>query len=199
MEQRRANVSRSKPRPDTDEFAAPASSRTLGPPRRRSFYNRTIDKLLVLLLPAAWFVYYSWRPVYQLRANMPAQFVDLPAAAPAPQRASEERLAHAYWDLARKAFRPRYTYGFALPDDPPADFELGLTTDTAPAARTKAPVTAPRAADSRVRYWHKLQQLWFEPYAWDRKRQWSVAWFTAPAGRLYTNFQDYLSNRLKAI
>lgn len=200
MAQRRTGVTRGKSPSQAGGFPVPADRKAVSPPRRRPlFYNRTIDKLLVLLLPATWFLYYSWRPAYQLRVDMPSQFVDVPAGASATQRAGEERLAHAYWDLARKAFRPRFTYGSALPDDPPPDFKLSLTTATAPAARTRTNVTAPEVPGSQLRYWRKLQQLWLEPYAWDENRQWSTAWFTGPLRRLYINFQDYLSNRFKAI
>lgn len=200
MAQLRSVASRAKSRAQTREFPEPADGRAVRPPRRRPLlYNRTLDKFLIVLLPMAWFAYYSWRPIYQLRTDMPAQFVDVPAAAPAAARAREQRLARAYWDLARRAFRPRYTYGAPLPDDPPPDFRLDPSVGPPSPAGAAAGRTREEISDSRVRYWHKLQKLWFEPYAWEAKRQWSTAWFKRPFLRLYVNVQDYLSDRFKAI
>jgi hypothetical protein len=200
MAQHRPFATRGATRIHAGDFPEPANGRAVRPPRRRPLlYNRAIDKFLILLLPITWFAYYSWRPIYRLRADMPAQFVDLPAAASAAERAREQRLAQAYWNLARTAFRPRYAFGSPLPDEPPLDFKLGPSEGTAPPARTEAKVTRAEASDSRLRYWRKLQQLWLEPYAWEAKREWSTAWFTGPFLRLYVNLQDYVSNRFKAI
>lgn len=182
-------------------------------PRRRPglLYNRTYDRLLILLVPVAWFAYSSWRPIYELREDMPPQFVDLPAAAPAADRAREQRVAQAYWDLARTAFRPRYIYGSTLPADPPADFNVKFAATAiqpaSPAAnagpanrvRRKSAAALRDASSSRIRYWHKLQQVWLEPYAWQTHKEWSTAWFTGRAGRLYVNFQHAVIKRLRTI
>jgi hypothetical protein len=192
---------------------SPGDATTLKRPVRRGLlYNRTTDRILILLVPVTWFVYRSWQPVYELRATMPPQFVDVAAAASAAERANEQRLAEAYWDLARTLLRPRYTYGSPLPDRPPEDFELNRSRRAASALASTAaagqggrsrnrPSSEARtsAADANLRYWRKLQQMWLEPYAWDAKREWNTRWFTAPIQRLLINFEDYLSNRFRAI
>ncbi len=179
--------------------------------RRPLMYNRFYDKALILLVPLTWFVYYSWRPVYELRADMPAQFVDAPATASAVERAGEQRLAQTYWVLARTLSRARYPYGSELPGDPPPDFRLNDTGDAASApppavsvgaGRTQkrpAPDRRTEASDSRVRYWRSLKRVWLAPYSWDTKREWSTTWFTGPFLSLYVNVHDYLSNRFRAI
>jgi hypothetical protein len=60
-------------------------------------HNRKLDRLLILIVPAALFVYLSTRPHVRLRADMPRQFVDIPASAGPKQREAEERLAREYW------------------------------------------------------------------------------------------------------
>jgi hypothetical protein len=182
-------------------------------PRRRPglLYNRTFDRLLILLVPVAWFTYSSWRPINELREDMPPQFVDVPAAASGADRAREQRLAQAYWDLARTALRARYTYGSALPTDPPPDFDVNSTTaaiqpssaaataGTGNGSRRKSTVVPTDASSARLRYWRKLQQVWLEPYAWQSHKEWSTAWFTGPVLRLYVNLQEFVSNRVRAI
>jgi hypothetical protein len=180
-------------------------------PRRRPWllYNRTFDRLLVLLVPLAWFIYSSWRPLYELRGEMPPQFVDVPAAASAADKGREQRLAQAYWKMARTAIRPRYIYGSTLPSDPPPDFDVNSTAAAVPAFYSAKVSTANRrvrksgvgpkdASSARVRYWHKFQQVWLEPYAWQAHQEWSTAWFTSPIRRLYINVQNYVSNRFRA-
>jgi hypothetical protein len=195
----------------TTRYESPSAEQgRVRPSRRIPFYNRTIDKLLILMVPVAWFMYFSWRPVYQLRAEMPSRFVDASTSTPAGERLREQHLARAYWDLARTALRPRYTYGMALPDDPPPDFALDERTHaTERAAATNVSVSGnqqrvsrgsrPDSSESRFRYWRKLQQVWLQPDSWESRREWSTAWFTGPFLRLYVNVQDYLSNRFRAI
>ena len=181
-------------------------------PRRQPglLYNRTFDRILILLVPVAWFTYSSWQPIYELREDMPPQFVDAPAAASAADRAGEQRLAQAYWDLARTAVHTRYIYGSALPADPPPEFDVSSTAAAVPPSSPAKATTANRpgrksavrladSSSARVRYWHKLQQVWLEPYAWQTHREWSTAWFTGRAARMYFNFQHAVSKRLSAI
>ncbi len=196
------------PRTTRNESRA-AEERAVRPSRRPALlYNRTTDRLLILMIPVVWFTYFSWRPIFQLRAAMPPQFVDASASSSAGERLREQRLAQAYWDLARTAFRPRYTYGTALPNDPPPDFALDLRSGTGRATATNASVSSnqgvsrgPRMdlSESRFRYWRKLQQVWLRPDAWESRREWSTAWFTGSFLRLYFNVQNYLSNRFRII
>ena len=195
----------------TADALAPVDMSVVKPRRQPGLlYNRTFDRLLILLVPVAWFTYSSWQPIYELREDMPPQFVDVPATASAADKARERSVAQAYWELARTAIRPRYTYGSALPADPPPDFSLNSAAAAVPAPSPAKVITANRAArksaaglpddsSARDRYWHKLQQVWLEPYIWQSHRQWSTAWFTSPIRRLCINIQNYVSNRFRAL
>jgi hypothetical protein len=194
----------------TDDFRRlPQSPLVKPPPRPSLLYNRTVDKRLILLLPALSFLYCSWRPVFSLRAEMPPQFVDVSAGATPVARAREQRLALAYWDVARTVIRWKYTYGASLPNDPPPEFavsEEGITRPGAPSKPDSKRAGNPRpavqgartaASGSRLRYWRKLQEVWTEPYAWKARRQWSTAWFTGPIRRVRANFQDWCRNLIR--
>jgi hypothetical protein len=190
---------------------APADIGVVKPRRRPGLlYNRTYDRLLILLVPVAWLAYSSRRPIYELREDMPPQFVDVPAAASAADRAREQPVAQAYWDLARTAFRPRYIYGSALPADPPPDFDVTFAaTAIQPAStatggtrnklRRKSAAASKDASNARIRYWRKLQQAWLEPYAWHSHKAWTTNWLTDPILRLYSGFQDYVSSRFRPL
>jgi hypothetical protein len=177
--------------------------------RSHIFYNRTVDKLLILLLPLTWFTYYSWQPAFELKTQPPPQFVDAPAGATAATRAREQTLAQAYWEVARTNIRWRYAHGAPLPSDPPPEFRLNQdgavpSTPEPPLspraeARSRKTVDPTDAPASRLRYWRKLQDVWLQPYAWRTEREWGTAWFTDPFVWIYVNVQDYLSNRVRAL
>lgn len=133
-------------------------------------YNRRYDRLLIVLVPAALFVYASFRPHVRLRASMPPQFVDVQPNARPAQRAAEEHLAQAYWKCVLTEIQWKYTYGSLLPETPPEEFRPSLQL---------APGSEP-VASSRVRYWRRLQQVWLQPSSWVTSREWSTAWLTQP-------------------
>lgn len=133
-------------------------------------YNRKLDRLLLLIVPAALFAYASTRPHVRLRANMPPQFVDIPASAGPKQREAEERLAQEYWSCVLTDIQWKYTYGSPLPDSPPEEFRVNPQL---------APGSEP-VSSSRVRYWHRLQQVWLLPSSWVTWREWNTAWLTEP-------------------
>jgi hypothetical protein len=149
-------------------------------------YNRKIDRLLILIVPAALFVYASTRSHVRLRANMPQQFVDIPASAGPKQREAEERLAREYWSCVVTVIQWKYTYGSVLPDAPPEEFRLNIQP---------APGSEP-VASSRVRYWHRLQQVWLSPSSWATSREWSTDWLTEPIKRGGTWIGNYFKNLL---
>lgn len=186
------------------EVKPPAEPQLKPAHRQGLLYDRTLDKYLILLLPVTWFVYYSWRPIFRLRAEMPLQFVDAPAAARPAERAREERLAGRYWELAR-VLRWRFTQGSPLPAEAPLEFRVDADPETgtspAPAGAANKPATRRHAgtasSDSGTRYWRKLQAVWLQPDSWEARREWSTVWFTEPLSRFYARFQDYVSNLVR--
>jgi hypothetical protein len=150
-------------------------------------YNRTIDRFLIVAVPAGLFVYASTRPIVRLRADMPAQFVDAPASASAKHRAEEERMARAYWNCAVALVQWKHSYGSPLPEIPPAEFRID--EKTAPASEA--------ASLSRLRYWHQLQSLWLSPEVWTASREWNTQWLTETIAHVVEGIEDYFGDLLK--
>jgi hypothetical protein len=149
-------------------------------------HNRKLDRLLILIVPAALIIYASTRPHFRLRANMPPQFVDIPASAGPKQREAEERLAREYWSCVLTVIQWKYTYGAPLPDSPPEQFRVN--TQLAPGPE---PVSS-----SRVRYWHRLQHIWLLPSSWVTSREWSADWLTGPIKQGGAWIGNYFKNLL---
>jgi hypothetical protein len=144
-------------------------------------HHRMLDRLLILIVPAALFVYLSTRPHVRLRADMPPQFVDIPASAGPKQREAEERLAREYWSCALTVIQWKYTYGVRLPDSPPEQFQPN--TQLAPCSE---PISS-----SRVRYWHRLQRVWLQPSSWVTSQTWSTDWLTTSIAKTLNWFDNY--------
>ena len=131
------------------------------------FIRRGYDKILVPVLAVGLFLYVSIRSEFRLRTEMPQQFVDQFSAGSARKGASEEQIARAYWTCATTQIQWKYSYGYHLPQDPPAEFAVtgqGLGTDDA----------------SRARYWRKLQEVWYLPSAWSKQYEWDFTWLNNP-------------------
>lgn len=195
MSQHRTLEADHKPHPEVVQLRSPAEPEPdLKPTKRRGLlYDRVVDKFLILLLPIIWFAYYSWRPIFCLRTDMPPQFVDAPAAAKPSERARQEELARRYWDLAQ-VLRWKFTKGSPLPADAPLEFRIDEQANKNPG---HPPRTSAESSDSRIRYWHKLQSAWLQPDSWEERREWSTAWFTGPFVRFYVSVQDYTSNLVR--
>jgi hypothetical protein len=144
-------------------------------------HNRMLGRLLILMVPAALFVYLSTRPHVRLRADMPPQFVDIPASAGPKQRETEERLARDYWNCALTVIQWKYTHVLQLPDSPPEQFW----------ASTQLPPGSEPISSSRVRYWHRLQRVWLQPSSWVTSQTWSTDWLTKPIARTLNRFENY--------
>ena len=155
---------------------------------RSLLYNRAIDKILILLIPTALFMYASNRNVLRLRAVMPLQFID--ASVSPRQRASEERIAYEYWNCALKFVQWKYTYGSPLPAEPPEDFRIDDRSVDRPGAGA--------GPASRLRYWRRLQQLWLSPDSWTASREWSTGWLTEPIMKVVDGLESYVSSLWKA-
>ena len=118
----------------------------------------------VILLAAAFFMYGSYQPHYRLSPEMPAEFVDL--ASPSVGKTAEAAVARAYWQCMVEEVQWKYTYGGVLPHDPPPEFSVPGTTLGNNAA----------APGTRLRYWQKVQHVWFLPTAWSKGYEWDTAW-----------------------
>jgi hypothetical protein len=119
---------------------------------------------LVGVLAAVFFVYGSYQPHYRLSTEMPAEFVDTTVGSAG--KTAEEAVARAYWHCMVEEVQWRYTYGGVLPHDPPPEF----------AVLGAAPGSGASAAGTRVRYWNKVQRVWFLPTAWSKAYEWDTAW-----------------------
>ena len=150
-------------------------------------YNRTVDRFLLVAIPAGLFVYASTRPIVRLRADMPSQFVDAPASASAKHRAEEERTARAYWNCAVTLIQWKHSYGSPLPEMPPPEFRID-----------EKPVAPGMVSDARLRYWHRLQSLWLSPEVWTASRGWSTQWLTEPIAQAAGGIEDYFGSLLKS-
>ena len=150
-------------------------------------HNRKPGLLLLLIVPAALFVYLSTRPHVRLRADMPPQFVDIPASAGPTQREAEERLAREYWSCVLTVIQWKYTYGLQLPDSPPEQFRAN--TQLAPGSE---PISS-----SRVRYWHRLQRVWLQPSSWVTSQTWSTDWLTMPIAKTLNWFDNYFKDLIQ--
>jgi len=150
-------------------------------------HNHKLDRLLILIVPAALFVYLSTRPHVRLRADMPPQFVDIPASAGPKQREAEERLAREYWNCVLTVIQWKYTYGVRLPDSPPEQFR----------ASTQLPPGSEPISSSRVRYWRRLQRVWLQPSSWVTSRTWSTDWLTKPIARTLNWFENYFKDLIQ--
>ena len=149
--------------------------------------NRKLDRLLILIVPAALFVYLSTRPHVRLRADMPPQFVDIPASAGPKQREAEERLAREYWSCALTVIQWKYTYGLRLPDSPPEQFQPSTQL-----AHGSEPISS-----SRVRYWHRLQGVWLQPSSWVTSQTWSTDWLTTSIAKTLNWFDSYFRDWIR--
>ncbi len=94
---------------------------------------------------------------------MPVEFFD-PSSVPASKRASEEKIARAYWNCAVTQVQWKYGYAHRLPEEPPPDFTV--TSEQAGNA-TKDPAL-------RERYWQKLRGLWGVSTMWERHYEWNT-------------------------
>jgi hypothetical protein len=117
------------------------------------------NRLIVgaILIGLAAFAYSSFDAKLRLRPDMPKDFMDSSKSITAANRAQEERLARAYWRCAL-AVQWKYGYGHRLPDDPPPEF-LVTTQDVG---------TAASDTGSRLRYWHRFQEVWYVPNNWEK-------------------------------
>jgi hypothetical protein len=121
--------------------------------------------LMVLVMFA---IYASSSPVVRLRTKPPAAFFEESPSWNAKQRAREDELARAYWDIAVRDIETKYGFGTTLPTDPPDSFEV---------EEKGALGTTPRVdSAARARYWEKLRDVWPRSDSWERTSDWNLHW-----------------------
>lgn len=150
--------------------------------------NRKIDRFLLVLIPAALFVYLSTRPMMRLQADAPPEFLGPSAVARFNRRQAEDRVARAYWDCAVSLVQWEHTYGTPLPEYPPDDFRIDVKTYGSDAA----------SQPTRLRYWNKLRETWLLPISWRQSREWSTAWLTEPVHKAVNWLGDTFRDLFKA-
>jgi len=116
------------------------------------------------MVMVGWAAYFATRPTMQLRAEVPAAFVEQNAGWTAKRQAKEAELARAYWAAGLHDIQSNdYSFGTPLPDDPPADFIVNEKT-------------LPDSAAARFRYWAKFRQYWADPNTWQSSSNAQAEW-----------------------
>ena len=138
--------------------------------RAKDYSNRLIDNVVMALLVVGLFTYASTRPTFRLRVDMPPEFLHAPASWSPEKRATEEKVARAYWYCVVTVIQPKYSFGDPLPLNPPAEFKI-ITPDLPKGA------TDP---DTRLGYWRRLQQIWYLAGTWGKEQTWNFQWVTHP-------------------
>ena len=131
------------------------------------FKKQKFDWIMVVLLAFGLFLYASYQPRFRLRPVMPAEFIDEPLSRASHNPSLEAGIASAYWSCLATTIQWQYSYGHALPADPPADFTV------MPASGVVAEDTA-----TRMRYWRRAQHVWYLPTAWQKEYEWNFNWTT---------------------
>jgi hypothetical protein len=128
--------------------------------------RRKFDIIVVIGLVLAVVAYGASRSEFRLRPDMPVEFFD-GSRLPPVKRASEEKIAKAYWDCAVKQVQWKYGYASRLPDDPPPEFSVSASE------------IGPIAKDEAVRrhYWQQLRATWNISSAWKNQFEWSSVSF----------------------
>jgi hypothetical protein len=127
--------------------------------------RRKHDILAIIVLALIVVSVASFRSEFRLRPQMPAVFFDRTQILP-ERRASEERIARAYWNCAVEQVQWKYGYAHRLPDEPPAEFSLSSAM-------------GPIANDAAIRhrYWQKLRAAWSVSSAWNNQWEFSFVAF----------------------
>ena len=124
--------------------------------------RRKHDILIIVVLVLAIIAYGAIRSEFRLRPDMPIEFFDGSGLAP-PKRASERKIAEAYWKCAVKQVQWKYGYAHRLPDEPAPEFSVSASK------------VGPVANDQAIRryYWQKLGSTWNVSGAWTTQYEWS--------------------------
>src|SRR5438093_7442337 len=132
--------------------------------RMEMFLGRHFTAITLLVLAGGIFTFESNKETFRLKPEMPREFVDFSGAS--MQRAGEERIARAYWDCAMLRIQWKFAHGQHLPEEPPREFAVALPDS----------VGTTLDASSRIRYWRKLQSVWYMPTVWHKTYEWDFNW-----------------------
>jgi hypothetical protein len=124
--------------------------------------RRKYDIAVIVALVLAVIAYGASRTEYRLQPEMPREFFDS-SRFPAAKRASEQKIAAAYWSCAVREVQWKYGYASRLPDEPPAVFSVPAS-EFGPAAQDEI---------LRRHYWSQLRSTWNISSAWKTEYQWS--------------------------
>jgi len=124
--------------------------------------HRKYDIVIIVALVLAGLAYAAFTSEYRLKEDMPAEFFNPLQLAPA-KRASEEKIARAYWNCAVKQVQWKYGYASRLPDEVPPEFGLTVN-DVGPIAKDEA---------VRRHYWQQLRATWHSSNVWKTEYLWS--------------------------
>jgi hypothetical protein len=128
--------------------------------------RRKYDIVIIVSLVLAVLAYASFNSEFRLQADMPVEFFDGSHLPPA-NRASEEKIAKAYWQCAVKQVQWKYGYASRLPDEPPPEFGV-LSSEVGPVAKDE---------NVRRHYWAQLRATWHRASAWKTEYLWSTISF----------------------
>src|SRR5450759_2795685 len=128
--------------------------------------TRKHDVTYIVALVLVVIAYASVRSEFRLQPDMPIEFFD-GSRLPRAKRASEEKIAKAYWGCAVKQVQWKYGYAHRLPDEPPPEFSVSASE------------MGPVANDEAVRrhYWQQLRTTWSVSSAWKNQYEWSSVSF----------------------
>jgi hypothetical protein len=124
--------------------------------------RRKHDIVAIVALVLVVIAYGSFRSEFRLRPDMPVEFFD-GSRLPPVKRASEQKIAAAYWACAVKQVQWKYGYASRLPDDPPPEFTVS-SSEIGSVAKDDA---------VRRQYWLKLRTTWNVSSAWKTQYQFS--------------------------
>jgi hypothetical protein len=124
--------------------------------------RRKHDILIIVVFVLAVIAYGAIRSEFRLRPDMPTEFFDGSGLPPA-KRASERKIAEAYWNCAVKQVQWKYGYAHRLPDEPAPEFSVSASE------------VGQVANDQAIRryYWQKLGSTWNVSGAWTTQYEWS--------------------------
>ena len=141
-----------------------------------------IEKFVIPLIAAGLIIYMSYQPKFRLRTDMPPAFVDVPATSATQKPAPDKQIAGANWVCAVTKIQWRYSRAY-LPPSPPPEFDVtgddsGMPNDPA----------------ARIRYWGKLQEVWYLPDTWTKSYEWDFGWLKDPLASLRVRFSNYIGS-----
>jgi hypothetical protein len=143
------------------------------------FIRRKFDKILVAVIAVGLFLAASIHTGFRVSPAMPRDFVDRANLLPGHDGTAEEKIAGAYWNSVVARIQWMYSYQQYLPQNPPPEF-----TSLSPGLEGAGD------AATRIRYWRKLNQVWYRPDTWTKEYEWDFHWVSNPVVTAANWWQD---------